>query len=330
MAVVKTGSVRRRRRPEEAEREILDAAEELLRGRPFQRPDGRRADVADRPLASLLLRLLPRPPPPDHAPHRPDRRRAVRDVRALAAGQRRPVEDARAAVEGVAAVYAEHGPVLRAIAEAASHDPDVEAIYHGLIERFVRRPRRASRRRSRAGGSSRSNPRETARALVWMNERYLLETLGRLPQEPVDRVVETLWTIWVRALYLQTAMTRPTEPAGRLVPAPRGQLGPHARRRSDAVRRQRARLRGVHREHRAAAASRASLPAEARVRPARPGPAEVGRRPAPEPSLPRAPHRAAGAGQRRPASNARGPRVLAAARPRQAALGDLARRRPRG
>src|SRR4029453_10205769 len=31
MATVKTGSVRRRRRPEEAEREILDAAEELLR-----------------------------------------------------------------------------------------------------------------------------------------------------------------------------------------------------------------------------------------------------------------------------------------------------------
>ena len=36
-----------------------------------------------------------------------------------------------------------------------------------------------------------------------MNERYLLETLGRIPQEPVDRVVETLWTIWVRALYQQ-------------------------------------------------------------------------------------------------------------------------------
>jgi hypothetical protein len=34
-----------------------------------------------------------------------------------------------------------------------------------------------------------------------MNERYLREALGRLPQTPVDDVVETLWTIWVRTLY---------------------------------------------------------------------------------------------------------------------------------
>ena len=34
-----------------------------------------------------------------------------------------------------------------------------------------------------------------------MSERYLKETLGRLPQTPVATVVETLPEIWVRALY---------------------------------------------------------------------------------------------------------------------------------
>jgi hypothetical protein len=113
-----------------------------------------------------------------------------------------PIEDARAALEGVAVVYAQHGPVLRAIAEAASHDPEVEAIYHGLIERFVVATTRRIEDDMARGRINSLNAHETARTLVWMNERYLLETLGRLPQEPLDRVVETLWAVWVRALYL--------------------------------------------------------------------------------------------------------------------------------
>ena len=42
-----------------------------------------------------------------------------------------------ASLGAVAAVYARHGLVLGAIADAAGHDPDAEATYRGLIERFV-------------------------------------------------------------------------------------------------------------------------------------------------------------------------------------------------
>jgi TetR/AcrR family transcriptional regulator, ethionamide resistance regulator len=204
MAGVKTGSPRRRRRPEEAEREILDAAEELLRTARFSgltvdelmsRTGLSRASfyVYFRDRHHLIMRLT-------------DRiggelfEMSERWLR----GSGDPIEDARAAVEGVTAVYAEHGPVLRAIAEAASHDPDVESIYHGLIERFIVGTAARIEEDIAAGRIEPLNPLETARALVWMNERYLLETLGRLPQEPVDRVVETLWIVWVRALYLRT------------------------------------------------------------------------------------------------------------------------------
>ena len=47
-----------------------------------------------------------------------------------------------------------------------------------------------------------------------MSERYLLMTLGRLPKEPVETVVNTLATIWIRTLYtpayvVHTHVTRP-------------------------------------------------------------------------------------------------------------------------
>lgn len=46
-----------------------------------------------------------------------------------------------------------------------------------------------------------AEPEQVARALVWMSERYWLETLGREPQEPIETVVEALYTVWVRTLY---------------------------------------------------------------------------------------------------------------------------------
>ena len=198
---MKTGPVRRRRRPEEAEREILDAAEELLRGGRFSaltvdelmsRTGLSRASfyVYFRDRHHLIMRLTERIG--GELFEMSDR---------WLRGSGDPIEDARAAVEGIAAVYAEHGPVLRAIADASSHDPEVESIYHGLIERFVDATTNRICEEVATGRIQPLDPRETARALVWMNERYLLEALGRLPQDPVDRVVETLWAVWVRALY---------------------------------------------------------------------------------------------------------------------------------
>ena len=105
------------------------------------------------------------------------------------------------ASSAVAQVYAEHGLVLGAIADAAGHDPEVEATYRGLIERFVDATADRIARDIEAGLIEPLDATEAARALVWMSERYLKETLGRLPQTPVATVVETLPEIWIRALY---------------------------------------------------------------------------------------------------------------------------------
>ena len=72
-----------------------------------------------------------------------------------------------------------------------------------------------------------------------------------------------------------------------------------------------------------------ALPPEGALRAARARPAGVGRRPALQPRLPPAPHRAAGAGRRRGAAQPRRPGHVAAARPAQAAVGDVDGRGPR-
>jgi TetR/AcrR family transcriptional regulator, ethionamide resistance regulator len=213
MAVAHTRPARRRRRPEEAEREILDAAEDLLRADRFSaltvdelmsRTGLSRASfyVYFRDRHHLIMRLTERIG---------GELFEMSERWLLGSGD--PLEDARSAVEGVAAVYVEHGPVLRAIADAASHDPEVERIYHGLVERFVDATARRIREDIQSGRIEPVDPEETAKALVWMNERYLTEKLGRLPQQPVERVVQTLWSIWVRALYGRLPADPETDPA---------------------------------------------------------------------------------------------------------------------
>ena len=192
---------RRRRSPESAEREILDAAEAFLRERPF------RDLTVDEVMARTTLSR-----PSFYVYFRDRHQLAVRLVEGIGGelfemahgwlqGTGDPAEDVRAALRGVAEVYSRHGLVLHAIADAAGHDPEVEAVYYGLIKRFVTATTERIEHDLEQGAVSGLNPDATAGALVWMSERYLTQTLGRLPQEPYEAVADTLWSIWVRTLY---------------------------------------------------------------------------------------------------------------------------------
>jgi TetR/AcrR family transcriptional regulator, ethionamide resistance regulator len=103
--------------------------------------------------------------------------------------------------------FVEYGPVLRAIADAASYDARVEQVYrYGLLERLVAAVGVRISRDVEAGASPEDlDPQETARALVLMTERYLLDVFGR-PERRISRqereaVFGTLEEIWVRTLY---------------------------------------------------------------------------------------------------------------------------------
>jgi len=107
----------------------------------------------------------------------------------------------REAIDGVVGVFAAHGPVLRALSDAAAEDPGVEAAYGALMQRFVEATARHIEEEMAAGRILPLDAEQTATALTWMMERYLQLSLGRSPLRPVDEVADALTTIWSRVLY---------------------------------------------------------------------------------------------------------------------------------
>ena len=194
---------RRRRRRQDSEQEILEAAGRLLRERPF-----RELTVDDLMAATSQSRTA-------FYRHFTDRHdllvHLVGDLNEelwdMSAGWLRgsgdPLVEGRRSLERLANLYAVHGPLLRAIAEAASHDADVESVYRGLVQGFVDATAARIRRDVATGRTSLAHPDQVAAALVWMTERHLAATFGRVGATDDNRAaaLETLFTIWMRTLY---------------------------------------------------------------------------------------------------------------------------------
>jgi AcrR family transcriptional regulator len=203
---------RRRRKPEEAERTILAAARAFLEERPFRemtvegvmvrtglsRPAfyayfSDRYDLVTRLLEGVggLLLALDWRWLSGTADGDRDRARKVL-IDALQVGSR---------------TFVEYGPVLRAISDAAGYDAKVEEAYsYGLIERLVASVATRISSDIEAGVTPGDlDPEQTARALVLMTERYLLDAFGRperrLSRGETEAVFGTLEEVWVRTLY---------------------------------------------------------------------------------------------------------------------------------
>jgi TetR/AcrR family transcriptional regulator, ethionamide resistance regulator len=201
-----TGGRRRRRTPEVAEQEIIDAAEELLRERPFRdltvdevmrRTDLSRPSfyVYFRDRHHLVLKVCERLQAESAA---------GADIWYEAEGTSGR-EVIREATAGVVAVFERHGAMLQALADAAADDPEVEAAYRGGLEFFIEATARHIEREIEAGNMLPCNAKETARALSIMNQRYLTAVLGRNPTVDPEVVVDTITTIWIRTLYGEPA-----------------------------------------------------------------------------------------------------------------------------
>src|SRR6188472_4326419 len=196
-----TGGRRRRRTPEVAEAEIVAAAEALLRERSFRELTVdevmRRTDLS-RPSFYVYFR---------------DRHHLVlKMVEQLGAELHAMSERwytgtgdgpalAREAIQGIVDVYARHAPLLRALADAAAEDPEVDRVHSAIVQSFVDVTTRHIESEIAAGRVLELDPAETAKALVWMVERYLLLSLACRPPIPAATVAGTLSTIWVRTLY---------------------------------------------------------------------------------------------------------------------------------
>ncbi len=107
-----------------------------------------------------------------------------------------PGEEIRRALANIAALYREHGVLLRAIVEVSTYDEEVAGYWRDLLGRFAA----ASLRRIEQGGVA-ADPRATAFALCWMTERALYQQLVQ-PNGPGDEaLVDALAGIWLRSVY---------------------------------------------------------------------------------------------------------------------------------
>lgn len=102
---------------------------------------------------------------------------------------------------GLARVYAAHGRILLAFADAAGRGPEIEYAWHQAIDSFVGPVLARIEDLMAKGMCQIGDAQETARALVWMNERYLLEAFGRGREGDVEVAARTLAEIWRRVLF---------------------------------------------------------------------------------------------------------------------------------
>jgi AcrR family transcriptional regulator len=106
-------------------------------------------------------------------------------------------EAVRPAIELAVDVYRRHGPLLRAVADAAQSDELVAAGRAPILARFDELVVGALRRVEVETGRPFANPEETARALNLLSESYLLDAFGREPRVDPETAVETLTEIWI-------------------------------------------------------------------------------------------------------------------------------------
>jgi TetR/AcrR family transcriptional regulator, ethionamide resistance regulator len=200
-AATAEGPRRRRRRPEEAEREILDAAEALLRERPanevtvmavMERTTLSRKSfyVYFRDRHELIARLV--------APLREELDTRMAEARAA---QETVGDQARAVFLEVARVYVEHGELLRALRESSGHDEDAERVWREFTDPPIAELAALIRAETEAGRSEGLDADATARALVTMNLGCFFDQLIGNPRADAEQLVEALVEVWTRTIY---------------------------------------------------------------------------------------------------------------------------------
>ena len=112
-----------------------------------------------------------------------------------------PDSSGRVALTAAARLYADHGELLRTLAEAAVHDSSAARAWADFTEPTERVMTARVREEVRAGRITGIDPEPTVRALVNMNRASFFRELVGNPGADVDALVDVLHTIWMRTLY---------------------------------------------------------------------------------------------------------------------------------
>lgn len=187
---------RQRERRGEVRAQIIAAANGVLRRRPYREltvdevmgATGLSRTVFYRhfdDLADLVLRVLS------------DEGGALyRLEQTLAASALGQPDGIRQVLAGAVRAFAEHGPLVRAMAEAASHDERIERAHNELRASFTELTEAYIRDLQARGSTAVADAHQTAEALNLMNETYLIEMYGRQPLVDPEVALDTLTHIW--------------------------------------------------------------------------------------------------------------------------------------
>jgi TetR/AcrR family transcriptional regulator, ethionamide resistance regulator len=192
---------RRRRRPEDAEREILDAARKLLSERPANE-----VTVG----AIMAATTLSRKSFYVYFENRYDLMRRL--VEPLAAERDAIIEPllrpgvdmatgAHSALLRLAELYTAHGPLLRALAGASAEDDEARRAWRGFLDPVIEAHSAKIADEIDRGRISGIDPEPAARALIGMNLQYFFDELVDAPDPDPEAAAETLLVLWSRALY---------------------------------------------------------------------------------------------------------------------------------
>jgi AcrR family transcriptional regulator len=180
----------------EAKRRILEAARALLRDRAFAALSVS-AVMAEAGLTRTIFYRYFDDLPALAADLLPDAEDPLVD-RLQQTEAERPEEVVKEMIDGLVATFAEHGPLLRAIDDAARHDPAVAA----QLDTALVGPRRLIARLLRTAHHPPPDAQEMARLLMATHRAYLLDAFGDgQPRRGAHkRAREALAALWERLL----------------------------------------------------------------------------------------------------------------------------------
>ena len=98
-------------------------------------------------------------------------------------------------------LFRDHGRLLLAFEQASGAGTEIDRAWRSVIQEFTDSYTEFIAELCRQRLCSIDRPEQTARALVGMTERYLLDTYGRGPAVDVDVAAATLAEIWQRTLF---------------------------------------------------------------------------------------------------------------------------------
>ena len=191
----------RRHTPEEARQEILDSAARFLRKRDFRDltvGEVMAGTTLSRPafyqyftdLHDLIVSLLGEIEAIMHQTASP-----------WISGEGEPIAALRESNRGVIETCIEHGPIIRAIVEAAPLDERLEQAWSSFMQRWDDAVEAQIFAQQRDGLIPSMDARRTANALNSLDVNLVVAAFGRHPQDDPKVVIETMHRIWSSTLY---------------------------------------------------------------------------------------------------------------------------------